>query len=162
MTVFVNGRPQSGPSRVMYIGIAARTLVDAYELAIYEGEYNADNPVDESALTRGALGAAASGNAIETIPFNEFSLHWENGDNADDVTFQVYVSNALQKPPTDPSDMDTIAHGWALLGGDTVSNSSAEVVQWTGRYRWLAIIAKCDTGSATAADQLAALNMTHS
>jgi len=149
MVVSVNGRTGAGDARSIRIGEAATTLDGtAYQVALYEGEYATAAPHNESDADM----THSPGNAIFSAPFRDFSLTWENGDTSGDaITYQVWVSNRMAKPPTDPTDMDKVAFGWSQLGSDTViAQNNTDAATWTGRFRWLCIVAKANANTANA------------
>jgi hypothetical protein len=121
-------------------GSGADVLTNTYEVAIWEGRYG-----DTSAAAEAGAGVSDPGNAINGLPFTDFSLVWSNGDATYGTTVQIWVHNQVAKPATNPTDMDAAAYGWAQLGSDTVvASASAEAVQWTGRYRWITVLAKAN------------------
>ncbi len=145
MSVSVNGRTGAGDARSVRIGNSATTLGTAYEVALYEGNYATGNAQDESGGT-----TSTPGNAIYAAPFRDFSLVWENGDTSGDaITYQVWVNNRFLKPPTDPTDMDKVNFGWSQLGSDTiVAQNNTDAATWTGRFRWICIVAKANANTA--------------
>tara|TARA_Y100000310_G_scaffold265096_1_gene275963 strand:+ start:3100 stop:3564 length:465 start_codon:yes stop_codon:yes gene_type:complete len=153
MPAYVDGRPYTGTARMMHLGkdISSHTsgqLDNAYETVFYEGSYG-DTAAAGSAL-----------DAIDVLPFTDFSLVWENGHASKTVSIQVYVSNQSAPPAVSaPTNMDSL--GWAQLGATTtVAADSAEAIQWTGKYKWLSIVA---TGSAATTNlQEASLYMSNS
>lgn len=150
MVVSVNGRTGAGDARSIRIGDAATTLDGtSYQVALYEGEYSTAAPHDES---DGNMTGHSPGNAIFAAPFRDFSLVWENGDTSGDaITYQVWVNNRFAKPPTDPTDMDKVGFGWSQLGGDTVvAQNKTDAATWTGRFRWICIVAKANANTANA------------
>ena len=154
----VNGSPVSGDTRTIYVGTGATTLGSSYEMAMYEGEYSADAPHDESDAN---MTAHSPGNAIDATPYTDYSLTYENGDSNSQVSYQIYGSNRKEKPPTDPSNMDKANFGWAQIGStQTIAAGASASVQWTGQYKWLSVIAKSDNnGDAT--NQWSSLLMTN-
>jgi hypothetical protein len=147
MVVSVNGRTGAGDARSIRIGAEATTLDGtAYQVAIYEGAYATAAPHNESDADM----THSPGNAIFAAPFRDFSFVWENGDaSGDAITYQVWVNNRMAKPPTDPTDMDKVNFGWSQLGSDTIiTQNQSDAATWTGRFRWLCIVAKANANTA--------------
>lgn len=155
MPAYYDGRVLTGESRSMTHGSGADALSTSYEVVIFEGRYG-----DTAAAAEAGAGVSDPGNAINALPFTDFSLTWSNGDATNAVTVQIWVHNQVAKPATNPTDMDAAAYGWAQLGADiSVTAASAEATQWTGRYRWLTVIARADAG--TVSSQTGVLMMTN-
>ena len=78
----------------------------------------------------------------------KLSMTVTNRNASDTVKAKVMVSN---KSSPD-SEVITAANGWSQLGTSvTVANSSADNAQWTGKYKWFAVVAKANSDT-TAAD----------
>ena len=124
MPAYYDGRVLTGESRTMTRGSGVDVLANAYEVAIFEGKYG-----DVAAAAEAGAGVSNPGNAINVLPFTDFSLVWSNGDASNAVTVQIYVHNQVAKPATNPTDMDAAAYGWAQLGSDiSVAAVSAEAM----------------------------------
>lgn len=147
MSITVNGKTVRD-ARTIRLGSGADTLANGvYEVAIFEGSYSDTAAHNES---DGDM-THTPGNAIYAAPFTDISLTWENGDaSGDAITYQVWVNNRHAKPPTDPTDMDKVAFGWSQLGSDTVvASQQTDASTWTGRFRWVCIVAKANANTAT-------------
>ena len=127
--MFINGRMHTGAARMIHQGVNAGALTTSYETVIYDGTYATGAP------------AASAADAINAVPYTDFSVTWKNGQGAGTATLQIYVSNSHDAPTVTPANMDN--EGWAQLGSDVViAANSAEAVQFTGKYKWISIIGK--------------------